>query len=359
MSLALAIDFKKVTGIFTRANLARLARVRSQQAHLQQEEQEIIQGLRDNIRFQNIAPTKENAPLIAQLEDLERVHLPKEHGEIPKKRMGEDGDNKRCLSLVSLNGRPLVTSAIYTALFDVSDKGEKISYADIPGNINETKDMPVKPFVVTKDTKTIVCLLYAVSSNEFDWGIGARPLAGGVYKNLHDEAKAKGYNLIISSLSPVRNTTPINFADWLKGHSGFENMFDDSKEASDELMAYIQDEENQNEIRALLLQYLITQRDPIMNFHLGNGAYIGDIKFNPDNKEDWVLINYVYPGDPEVREQNQNFYVETKTRLMAPHLEEFLEYDYELFEKSGIFLDDMFIEAQPLLTAAPDFVPAN
>ncbi len=77
-------------------------------------------------------------------------------------------------------------------------------------------------------------------------------------------------------------------------------------------------------MRAMVLEYLMTQKDNVMNFHLGNGAYIGDINFTPSNSQDWVTMNYVYSPDAERVGRYEKLYRGGKMRAVSPHLQEVL-----------------------------------
>jgi hypothetical protein len=78
-------------------------------------------------------------------------------------------------------------------------------------------------------------------------------------------------------------------------------------------------------LKNFALQYLSENRNPVQKFHMGNGAYIGDVnldanvKGSADYKDGMnVMVNYVYPGN-ERRLELQSAYAGGEM-TMAPHL---------------------------------------
>jgi hypothetical protein len=313
---------------------AQIADLDATRADLVAQRDEMVDILKDSISFEQILPGKKHTLLHEQLLDNEQVHKLSTIEELVEKRIGDEGSNKRCFARVNRDGKkPIVTTGIFTALIDISSE-ETTSYADIPGNINGVKEMPIEPFHVTSETKTVAAILYTISNDGKDsWDKGGRPLAEEVYAFLKAEAEEHGYQLVISTLSPVRKFSP-----WLSQQNGYEGFWDNEEEiASNEFMAHLQDEENHIHIKQMLLRYLLTERDPVLNFHLGNGAYIGDIKINPDNPKDWVMINYVYPDNEEHLAANKEFYNNSKMRMLAPHLLALIGHDPELQAQAAYF----------------------
>ena len=293
--------------------------------------------LRKGIGMEQILPHKSFSKLHEQLLEAELVHPLESVEELVKMRIGEQNENKRCFARVTHQGGPTLTAGIYTALVDLSDKQSALDYADIPGNINLIKNLPMSVFNKGSKTKHACAVLYTISSAQsapFDKG--GRPLARAVYEYLHEEAQENGYELIVSTLSPVRKLLPfLDSQDFLADESACLD-----EKASDALLAYMSDEQNLERLKHKVIEYLITQKDLVLNFHLGNGAYIGDIKFNPENATDPVMINYVYPSDADQLEQNAAFYQDSKIRLMAPHLAQLIGPDKELQSKSACITSD-------------------
>ncbi len=113
----------------------------------------------------------------------------------------------------------------------------------------------------------------------------------------------------------------------LSNKQGYEDCFERSEEgylvATDDFMEKLQDDDFQDIIKHKFLTYLLIEDDPVENFHLGNGAEIGDLKFNLKDNRDWVMVNYVYPESPELLENNAQIYRSGK-RLLASHLHNIL-----------------------------------
>lgn len=330
-------DFATIAFLGRKDPVTRLAAVEKQLAQatseverLTAERETIVSGLREEIQFEQILPDKKYTPLHQQLLDNERVHPLATTDELVGKRIGAQGTNKRCFARVISNGSPVVTAGIFTALQTVPNNANgEVEYQDIAGNINAVKDMEKEDFQVPSEGETAIAILYTISSSsKHEWEKGGRPLASSVYLFLHAEAKEKGYNLIVSTLSPVRN-----FSAWLSKQEEFQSYFDKDVYPTEEFMGFLNDEDNRDLIKSKLMEYLISQKDPVLNFHLGNGAYIGDIKFNEDNKQDWVMINYVYPSDVGMLASNQNMYSKTGMRPIAPHLQNCVSDEPELRSK--------------------------
>lgn len=302
-----------------------LAYVDTRIAEWQSRRSDIVAGLKENVQFEQVLPGEENQTLHDKLFENEKVHPLPSVEELVEQRIGGTNANKRCYARVNRNqGKEEVTTGIFIALREIDAPEGNVSYNDISGNINGVKDTPIEDFT-PEEGATVEAILYTISG-QHPWDKGGRELAAQVYEYLHSEAAEKNYNLIISTLSPVREFTP-----HLQKQEGFENLLDEDGEVSDEFMMFMQSEEAQEELEHRLLRYLIMEKDPVLNFHLGNGAYIGDVKFNPENKEDWVMVNYVYPDAPEELAQNQKAYKDGM-RVLAPHLHEFLGDELNVLE---------------------------
>ncbi|MFK7840177.1 MAG: malonyl-CoA decarboxylase family protein [Bdellovibrionales bacterium] len=310
---------------------AQISTIDEQRRDLVTRRDAMVLALKESISFEQILPDKKYKALHEQLLTNEQVHELPNIEELVAKRIGNHGDNKRCFARVNRDGKPVVTTGIYTALMDISSD-EELSYSDIPGNIDTVKELPVEPFQVTDKTKTVAAILYTISNDGKDsWDHGGRPLAREVYASLKSEAEHHGYNLVISTLSPARK-----FSSWLTKQPGFEGFWDeDNKIAAPAFMDSIQDASSHPELKQMLMRYLLTEMDPVMKFHLGNGAYIGDIKINPDNNKDWLMINYVYPNNEETLAANSDFFKQSQMRMTAPHLMELLGHEPELHTKVG------------------------
>lgn len=313
---------------------AELAIAREKVSALEEKRGSIIEGLREDIHFMQILPNKENSGLHSQLLRNERVHPLDTVEELVDQRIGAEGANKRCFArVVSNNGQPVVTAGIFTALVHVPLHEGELEYSDIPGNIDQIKSMEVEPFLPPVDGGAVAVLYTISSSSEHDWERGGRPLAEAVYAYLNTEAEERGYPLVISTLSPVRN-----FSVWLKGQSGFEAYFDDQGNITEEFQGFLEADDNQALVKEKLMEYLVKEKDPVLNFHLGNGAYIGDLKVNPDNKTDWAMVNYVYASNSNDLARNKGLYKQAQMKPVAPHLQHLLGDKFDLLSKvSGVY----------------------
>ena len=329
--MALSINFTDVAerlGIgFNKPSPERLAKLDAAILALQKEKEEVAKALKQSIQFEQIPPDSKYNELHKQLLANERVHPLESVGELVEQRIGDENSNKRCFARVSRRGSPKVTAGIFTALVRTGVDPEEMTYGDIPGNIDEIKNMPVEPFSVPDEAEKVVAILYTISSdNTLDWEKGGgRPLASAVHQYLSAQAEEQGFNLIISTLSPVRN-----FSKWLSKQEGFENILDDSGEVTDLFMDDLENDDYAEEIKKQLLHYLVTEKDIVLNFHLGNGAFVGDLKINKGNKQDFAMVNYVYPATQDLLMEHSKFYNESGIRLLAPHLEDMLGLDVEL-----------------------------
>ena len=304
-------------------NEAATSRAHNEISELEGEREDIIKKLRAGVKFTHIAPDVGNVSLHQQLMANERVHPVDSVAELLDKRIGDIGDNKRCFARVFNNaGNPLVTAGIFTAMVTVPHSGAVLDHSQIPGDVDAIKGMDIEPFTMPKADETAVAVLYTISSSdapELKWDKGGRPLAQAVYQHLHEEAEEKGYDLVISTLSTVRN-----FSKWLAGQDGFTGYFDDKGQPTQEFQQLLVSDDTKELVKDALMDYLAGERDPVLNFHLGNGAYIGDVKFNPDNETDWAMVNYVYPSNTELLAYNKELYAQTKIKPIAVELQEYV-----------------------------------
>lgn len=296
----------------------KLAALDAKISQLQNEREELVDELRRDIQFEQVLPDQSNTDIHEQLIDKERVHPLSSLDELIQKRIGGEDSNKRCFARIVRNGKPEVNACIYTAFIKL-DTQESINYQDIPGHIETVKNMDAQP-TKFKAGDNVSVILYSISSNsDHDWEKGGRPLANAIYNYITSWSEEHECNTVISTLSPIRNVT-----DWLEEQDGFTDIKDHKNTISSQFLTKLDNKNHQQAIKKQVLTYLLTEKDPVLNFHLGNGAYIGDIKLNNDNKKDWVMINYVYPTNPQQRENNQSLYANSKIRLIAPHLNDLL-----------------------------------
>ncbi len=324
---------------------AKIAALDEQRAALVKQREEMAAALQEKTQFSIVLPDRKKwGHIHDQLLANERVHPLDDVEELVRMRIGTESDNKRCFVRLTGDKKPVVTAGIFTAMVDITGQGADNPYRGIPGNIDDIKRMPVEPFSPTEETQTVAAILYTISRNDGqDWDRGGKPLAETVYKYLNGQAETQGFNLVISTLSPIRTPMPdgtsVNrFGQWLVKQPGYEGIADENGHATPEFGAFLLDEKEHDQLRKFVLQYLLTQKDGVMKFHLGNGAYIGDIKFNPGNAEDWAMVNYVYPNDPEELSRNRDYFKTSQSPIVAPHLQKLIGYDAELQSKATVML---------------------
>lgn len=319
--------FQKFALWFPCNDVDRLRSYEYKQARLEVKRAALLDKLSDKVTFQAIDASEDNTDLHDQIYNIERVHPLADLDELRNKRLGAEGDDKRCFAQVShVQRKRHVTSCIYVSYEKVGLQGGMLSYTDIPGNINQVKYRNIDKFepALGEDNQVNMAILYTISSHaENVWEKGGRDMAGDVYGHLYQDARDKGYPLLVSTLSPVRG-----FSQWLIENRDLSNLFLFEKaeghkiEASRDVLEAISTSQGQEKYSTLLMEYLLNIKDPVMNFHLGNGAYIGQIQFNEDNKQDWVMLNYVYDPDPVKVEMYRDIYRNEKIRVTAPHIQE-------------------------------------
>ena len=328
----------------------------------QQELEVLSESLAESVEFLHVLPNGKHANLRQQLFDNERVHMQDSIEDMIATRVGDREANKRCFArVVHTAKKEDVTAGIFVALTNVSGVDGRVSHQNLPGDIDVIKNMPVTEFVPpAQDSSDVaVAVLYTISSNQklgYDWEKGGRSLASNIYQHLNEESKERGYDLYITTLSPVRG-----FNKWLQKQPNYKDFVSEIEVngkpdlgANEMLQHLIAHPEGQAEMRKMVMQYMVEEKDPVMNFHLGNGAYIGDINFNSENSQDWVMMNYVYAPDADIVGKNSELYVKTKIRAVAPHLQDVIqESNPELLRNVKCIADS----TQPIFKKSQEDVP--
>jgi len=240
---------------------------------------DIVSEINQRAVFMRIT-ADDDPSLHAQLLENEKVH-PCTKDELLGRRLGEEDTDKACFALVlNLPDRPLILAGVYVCFVKTKNDQGRHLHRGLPGFVENVKHSYPKPI---KECDTAV--LYSISS-VFP---GAGPeLAQQVYYFLHED-------FILTTLSPVRKFTNEKVREeWLA------------------LPAF--------EIQRDTLAYLLLGGDDVSNFHLGNGAYVGDININPESERDWVTINYVYPVKPGRLVVNKDIYKDHGTIFVSPYL---------------------------------------
>ena len=316
--------------------LKALARDEAQAGILSKRIQSRRAALGEKVSFGHVDPETLKPEILEQLVKNERVH-PAGEEELLARRLGGVHATKRCFArMVKVGKQTDVSSAIYTARVNVPLKDGRLPYEDLPGIIDRVKEMDIEDYQPPKDGEVCVAVLYTISgAKTYDWVKGGRELADQVYKHLKEEADRLDYPLYITTLSPARD-----FSKWLHKNpetrhltqlANVENYpeFQDTPEhkeiisslyeATPELLEKIKTPEGRAEMRKLFLRYALEAKDPVMNFHLGNGAIFADLNFNFENALDWLMPNYFYAFNVQMVAENKAIY-QTGVRPMTLHL---------------------------------------
>jgi len=191
-------------------------------------------------------------------------------------RVGTSHDNKQCWILIEPE-----TNNLKAALYVYRDPSPVRGEYDLAGRVDHILSSPVSHL----ERRARSAIFYSVSS--FDTGAGVHLIDGVANKF------GKSSKIVLSTLSPLRN-----FATW---------AHDNGKLCQDI-------RSNPKALRSLALDFLMANKDKVQQFHLKNGAYIGDIKLEANcrgSKDDIlgmnVMVNYVYPRKA-VRLDNQLAY---------------------------------------------------
>ena len=194
-----------------------------------------------------------------------------------------------------------VEAALYTARFNKAI----VTEADFHGDV---ADILTRSPSEAKGQGNPSFIFYSISS--FKRGAG-EALIGAV----RGEMETSSHHMTASTLSPLRvgGSKPAeerNFTDWVRA-----NITTDIDEIRNDT----------NFLQGLALRYLSENINPVQKFHMGNGAYIGDVNLNANIKgsadyEDGmnVMVNYVYPREQK-RAQLQGQYQSGKL-MIADHL---------------------------------------
>ena len=213
--------------------------------------------------------------ILQQLMRNEKVHRVKDPEQFKRTRLGKDANSdKQCIVLaVDTNSGTRILSQIFKYRAAVPLTAGQVSFRDLPGDVGRIKNEDAKPFAANDD-EVEVTTLFTVSA--------AWPGAGKIIDIANVSLNDDEYR---TTLSPVRG-------------------FMEGKNREEEL------QKDPVILRQEVIEYLLTNKDLVLQTHLGKGAVIGDININPDDPSDWITINYVYPGDPGRRTLNSLMYKE-------------------------------------------------
>lgn len=204
----------------------------------------------------HVQPNIEFMDLHDQLIDNEKVHPIENHDELIQYRLGQENMNKDCQAFLinPLQGMQVLTG-IYRYHARVEPRYGRIWAQDLPGDVDSIKAAALKPLSGNEN----VTGYYSISSK---WR-GSGPV---LIKELEAVTPA---DRLETTISPIR--------DFYKTVNIKEMLYKPVQE-----------------VRAGVLQYLVEKKDPVRNFHLGNGACVGWIHVNFDSKTDPIIMNYIY-----------------------------------------------------------------
>lgn len=250
---------------------------------------ELAGQILDRAGFTRITPANDSV-VHTQMHANEKVHECAGVDELVARRVGEDETDKASFALLlDLPEGQKILANIYTYFTHAADEQGRLKHRALPGFVDAIKDG--KPKAVTAH-ECNTAVFYSISSAIM--GGGAR-LIQWVYQELSSQ-------YILTTLSPIRDFTKGKDRDaWLA--------------------------RPKEDVQRDVLKYLLENKDPVMKFHLANGAYVGDININPHSERDWITINYVYPVDAQRLEKNARLYKNKGIMHMSAYLHDMVDED--------------------------------
>jgi hypothetical protein len=210
-------------------------------------------------RLIQVMPDAESEVLHQQLIENEKVHAVNSADELIANRLGAQGMNKDCQALiVPTKFGPKILAGIFRYHATIPEQEGMIDVRHLPGNVDEIKNTPVAELTGEEN----VTGYWTISSG---WD-GSGPILVSDLSQVTPEGRLE------TTISPIRGFT--------------------SRNDRDTMMVM-----NDDAIRARVLDYLLTEKDLVRNFHMGNGAYLAWIHVNrdaPADSEDWITVNYLY-----------------------------------------------------------------
>lgn len=192
-------------------------------------------------------------------------------------RIGTEKDNKQCWVLVDDT-----TKDLKAALYTYQDTTVIRRESDLTGRVDQILTTPVT--ALERSARSVI--FYSVAS--FDNGAGVH-LIDGVTTQFEKHSP----KTVLSTLSPLR---------------GLGHWAESNKKPCQHIRS------NPQKLNALAMEFLMANEDKVQQFHLRNGAYIGDVKLEANrrgSKDDLlgmnVMVNYVYPKK-NLRLDNQEAY---------------------------------------------------
>lgn len=222
-------------------------------------------------RLTRILPdTVSGQNVLEQIIRNEQVHPVASIDDLLTHRLGMEGMNKDCQALiVPTREGPQVLAQIFRYHVEVDVEAGMIDLQNLPGNVD-----PIRTSQVEQQTGRENVTGYWTISSERP---GNRKPVSGIGREL------------VKAL--VEQTPPGRFETTISPVRGLYKKI------------AIEDLKNYDPVDACqaALNYLLERKDPVLSFHVGNGAYIGWVHFNPGSETDPVIINYVYDRDSAAR----------------------------------------------------------
>lgn len=248
-----------------------------------------------------------NVEVVAQLAGRDRVH---EFGadnveNLRSFRLGDGNTTKTCYAMIGDDAR--VHSAIYV-MRDAHDVSA--GYRALSGDVRSILASRVEAL----EDKPRSLIFYSISNITEARGMGQL-----LVRNLHASLTQQYEGVVLSTLSPLRT---------LDAH------LERSEVLFERFSAFSPAEQ-----RRVILSYLMAVEDPVQKFHMGNGAFIGDIKLGADTVgASGAMVNYVYPADREV---------------LAANARAFKARDMETLVEGNLLAETGYQFAKPPAAAAP------
>lgn len=222
------------------------------------------QEIRQATQLVRIAPdTFKGQALFEQIIRNEQVHPIRDTNDLLEHRLGMEGTNKDCQALtVTTRQGQQILAQIFRYHVEVDVEAGMVDLQNLPGNVDLVKSSSIDQLT----GKENVTGYWTISSEQPE---NRRPISGIGRDLVGALIKATPQGRFETTISPCRGL--YKRLDIME----IRNM--DPQDA-----------------RQAALEYLLDRKDPVLGFHVGNGAYIGWIHFNPQSETDPIVINYVY-----------------------------------------------------------------
>ncbi len=257
--------------------------------------------------------------IYTQIFNNEAVHKVPDIRELIERRLGDETMDKDCQALVvETDQGPLVLAGIHRVHARVPERDNGlVDVRELPGNVDMIKSSPLRPL---NGSENLVGY-WTISQGHYSPKQSIQGFSGELVRALADVTPPGHFE---TTISPVRDCTK----RW--NREGVFVSFSD------------------NTIRSHVAGYLANpnSRDPVMAFHLSNGAYIGWININRKSEQDWITINYVY--ERHMVEANKEIYARGSGKIpVSAPLQQFFPADDR--GRAHAVYDDEF--ARPSLPA--------